>query len=434
VLANSSSSRRRITYYEVSYPTAPSVQASLNKPVSITLIQKQYSHDVAILEFSLPNEKAITTLKTGMPISFKWTKEGITKEWVGYVSHLSNEHSPTPKKRMQIHCVGSSFPLKNRKPRVFRNKTIPQAVETLVKEAGLKYIGDPNPQVFSQLSIAGHSHWEWIQEQAKKIGYAVLVEGTNFYFKRIDNLISTFSKNAAVLSYFAQDVPTDTLLNDRTLDYFKYLHGEYIEGTALRNAKTVSGVNPITGGAVSSSKKANSVGKNLKKTASDVFFEDQRTSQVAHDSAAAVIAAEGAAHSSRFTTPAKVKCQGNASIKPFAPVYIDGISDQVDGHWIALNVTHILTLSGEYQIEMDVATDGIGGSTMQATRSADGKLVGTIDINAALANGGTPVTAPGHSTSSLKAVKKAVTEQGQGYNRTTTLWGAAPRRTGRAHR
>jgi phage protein D len=411
----------------VSYPTAPSVQEALIKPSAITLIQKQGHHDVAILEFSVENESALTVLKTNMPISFKWTKNGYSKEWVGYISSVSAEHSPTPRKRMQIHCIGSAFSLKARKPRIFTNKTIPQVVEALVKEAGLAFNGDSHPRVFPQISIAGQSYWEWIREQAKRIGYAVHVDGTTVYFKRLDSMIDTFSKDTALLSYFANEFPTDVLLHDRTLDYFKFHNGEYIEGSELRNNKSVGGVDPVTGKIISASKKASAAGKRSRKVVNETFFEEQRTDQVVHDTVSATTAAEGSAHNARFVTPAKVKCQGDARIRPYAPVYVNGISEQVDGHWIVLQATHYMTIGGEYQIEMDVATDGSGKNNPTATRSTDPHLIGTIDIAAALANGGTPVTTPGYTKSRLAIKTPVVSESQQGQNRSRAVWVNGPK-------
>jgi phage protein D len=420
-------SPRRVTFYEVSYPTLPSLTDTLITPGAITLIQNQYSHDVVVLEWPLPNEAALKNLKTGVPIHFKWTKEFVTQNWVGYVSFVSNEISATPKKRLEVHCVGASFPLKSRTPRVFSNKTIPQVAQILAKEHGLKFLGAAHPRIFTQLTISGQPHWEWLQSQAKRIGFALAIEGTTLHFKPIDELIDMYSSTAPILSYFSDEFPTDFSYEDRTLDYFKVHKGEYLEGGELRNIKRVSGVHPITGKPVTSSKKPSNVGHSSKKNVNDVFFEDHRTSQVVHDVTSASTAAEGAAHMARFTTPATVKCQGNPKIKPFAPVYIDGISEDVDGHWVATKVKHFMTITGEYQIEMTVATDGNGPNKPNQTRVTSSSSIGIINEEAAIKNGGMDEGSSENDGYSLEVVVPVTTETNQGFNRTPTRWKNKPK-------
>jgi hypothetical protein len=86
-----------------------------------------------------------------------------------------------------------------------------------------------------------------------------------------------------------------------------------------------------------------------------------------------------------------------------------------------------MTIGGEYQIEMDVATDGSGKNNPTATRSTDPHLIGTIDIAAALANGGTPITAPGHTKSRLAIKTPVVSESQQGQNRSKAVWVNGPK-------
>ena len=439
---SSHASGRRSTSYYVSYPTLPSLTETLPEPESIVINENQFSHDVAVLSFPVLNQAALSLFKTGVPVKLRWTKENLTRDWVGYVSFISSEHSVNPKKRMEVHCIGASFPLKNRKPRVFKSKTIPQVVEILAKEAGLQFSGDSNPRIFDQVSISGTSCWEWICANAKKIGFGVVVDGTTLYFKKVDSLIDIYSSNSAIISYFANDFPTDFLAVDRTLDYFKVMNGEYVEGDALRNEKHIGGVNPVTGKTVSTKQKPNQVGKNTRSSTSDVFFEDQRVHDVVHDSTAAMVAANGAAHMSRFTIPARVKCQGDTRIRPFAPVLVDGVSGELDGRWLVVSVKHYMNINNEYQIEMHVAADGNGKDVNGPTRTTQSSEIGTIDIAAALNNGGIPVSVSAAKTTVLKygGLKPKTSrplkashkqENNQGFNRTPAKWVVSASRKGK---
>lgn len=415
-------SRRRVTSYQVSFPTLPSLFSVIPQPAEITIVQKERAHDVVVLTWFRTNSQALANLKTGVPVYFEWTKGAVKNSWHGYVSFVSAEMSSANKKVMEVHCVGASFPAKKQEMRVFKNKTIPQVAETLAKELGFNFKGEPNPRVFKQLTISGQSYWEWMSEQARRIGYVMYVEGLDLIFKPIDKVIDYASTEAPVLAYFAPMVPTDGLYEDKTLDYFKVLNGEYVEGMELRNTKTVAGVNPVTGKEFSSSKTPARTGKAVRKNVNDTFFTEQQTSQVVHDSTSARVAAEGAAHLARFTTPAVVKCQGDPRIRPYKPVYVTGVDKEVDGFWIPLSVRHVMKITGEYNIEMKVATDGVGPTVSSSTRNASTANLGTVNLQAALNNGGRNPSVVKKSDIKLKLRTVLVTERNQGYNRTPTSW------------
>jgi phosphomannomutase len=81
-------------------------------------------------------------------------------------------------KPMTVVCVGASYPLNERATRTFSNLTIPDIAAIIAREHSLHLIADSHPTVFPSLTIAGHSYWEWLQEQAKRIGFVILVDGT----------------------------------------------------------------------------------------------------------------------------------------------------------------------------------------------------------------------------------------------------------------
>jgi phage protein D len=446
----SNASPRRITSFKVSYPTLPSIGDTLPNPEAINLIEKQYSHDVMVLHYALPNYNAIKTLKTGVPVSFTWSKSGQERTWIGYVSFVSSESSGSVSKQMSVHCIGSSFPMKERSAKTFSNKTIPQVAEQLAKEHGLKFIGDPHPRKFKTLQVSGQSHWEWLIEQAKRIGYGVVVDGTNLHFRTIDSLMSAFGSDSAVMSFFAKDFPTDTLYYDRTLDYFKVLNGEYVESGELRNNKLVGGVDPVTGKVVSAASSAKNAKRQTKQHVNDIFFSDHKTNQVVHDITDAKTSSEGAAQLSRFNTPASVKGQGDPRMRPFSTVYIDGISDETDGRWLITEIVHIITLSGEYQVEMKVATDGYGKQLSlnsantpvgadgiakgQTVRITDNSVVGTVNLQEALARKGKTNKSLNSKTFKLKQKHVVAKESNQGFNRTPTVWAVQPKTSQRKTR
>lgn len=414
---------RRSTSYAVSFPTLPTITV---QPRSVALSQKTLRHDILLLEYPVTSEKWVNVIKTGIPIQFDWNQLGISNTFYGYVSYISNEVASQQTKMMKIYCLGSSFPLKSKKPRVFIEMTIPQVVAEIVSEYGLNFIGEDNSAVFEQLIISGISDWEWITEQATKLGYCIIVDGLDFIFKSMDTVIDQSVSNAPVLSFTESDIPTGVSPWDRTLDYFEVLNGEFIETNrqSVRTTKLLGGVNPYTTEVITVSASPETVGKNVRLNVGETLFEEQVTTQVVPNAEFGEVMSKGAAHMARFTLPARVKCQGDPRIRPYSPVYVQGTGKNTDGYWVAKEVKHLFHRIGEYQIEMTIATDGVGENNYDQFRQQGFNIAGKIDVSAAV-NGG--INTNGNSRRSKVYLETPVgifAEQNQGFKRTPTTWKA----------
>lgn len=363
---------RRGTSTYLKFPTLPSLTA---QPRRIDIYEKQYSHDVMVLEYSSESPLWFEYLKTGVPVQFTWQQDTLDKNWIGYVVSTTKNHAPQRTNIMQVMCVGGTFPLKDRVTRVFQNSTIPEAVAKIASEYGFSTIIDAHPQRFPQLAIAGVSYWEWMQEQAKRIGYGLIVDGMTLVFRPLDKVIDMGFSNAPVLSLGNASAPFNSQFLDRTLDEFKIIYGDNVEeSNNLRTVKNVAGIDPITGQLVSSTADPSKIGDSLRETVGDALFSEFRTDRVVNDITAAEEAAKGAAQMARFNIPANVKCQGDPRIRPFGTVYISGTGNLSDGFWIVREARHMFHKIGDYQMELKVATDGVGDTVVETpfrTRPAD---------------------------------------------------------------
>lgn len=412
---------RRGTKFQVSWPT---ISQFTVQPRRIDLIQKQYFHDVAILEFSKTSHLWFETIKTGVPVEFTWTQENLTRTWIGHVSAIDKDESPSRENIMKVHCVSATYPLKQKATRVFRHTTIPNAVGVIVKEFGFKFIGTEHPMVFEQLNISGHSYWEWIQEQAKKIGYGLIVDGLNFIFKPIDELVNIGFSTAPILSMTASSaMPANQQYLDRTLDNIKVINGEHVENVSeLRMTKTVGGVDPITSKSYVSTSSPNQIGLNIRKNTSDVLFDDYKTDVVANGSSAVMYSSEASAQLARLTLPAVIKGQGDPRIRPFSPVLIQGTGQPTDGFWMVAEVTHMLHQVGDYSIRAKILTDGMGTGSTNSFRQRDTSLVGTINLNEALKNNGKQLQMFNKKDVSVKSSTLILSSKNQGFKRTPSSW------------
>lgn len=408
---------RRSTEYSVSFPTLPSLSLT---PSRAELIQKPYHHDVLILEFFQTSEKWFEIVKTGVPVQFRWKQGQYEGLWIGYVSFVNKKVAGQIKEPMEVHCVGSTFPLKERTTKVFQNTSIVKAVESIVTDFGFKFIGEDNGVIFDQLTIAGHSYWEWIQEQAKRIGYGVVVDKMLFYFRPLDKLIDQQITSVPVLSMLGKEQGINKQFLDRTLDYFKVINGEHVESSGeLRTIKNVGGVDPYDSSKIFHSGSPATVGQNLKQYVNDVLFSEVLSKQVANNDRQAELLADGAAQSARFNMPAIIKCQGDPRIKPFAPIVVENTGSLTDGFWISREVTHKFARIGEYQIEMKAYIDGTGLDLVIDHRPGTKSPVGMVNLVEAQLNQNNYTSGTNFSLVVKSSIFK---ETRQGFNRTPAVW------------
>lgn len=413
---------RKGTATNISFPTLPSLTV---QPRRIDLYQKQYAHDVVMLEYSAESLLWFDNLHTGVPVQFVWKQDTLVKNWIGYVSSVSKVSSPDRMKNMKVLCVGGSFPLKERVTRIFTDVTIPEAVEQIAAEYGFTFIGENSDQKFAQLTIAGSSYWDWIQEQAKRIGYGVLIDGMNFMFRPLDKLIDQGFSSTAILSLNNAGAPFNTQYLDRTLDQLVVMSGDNIEDTTeFRTVKNVGGVDPVSAAEYLSSDNPGTVGTNVRSTVSDVLFSEYRTDRVINDAASAKAAAAGAAQMARFSLPATAKCQGDPRIRPFGTVFISGTGNLTDGFWVVREAHHMFHQVGDYMLDLKLATDGLGESSETPFRTRPDTNIGTVNLDEALKNNGVPSLFFDLSSVVLSSQQAVVKQGAQGFTKTPTKWRA----------
>ena len=438
---------RRSTTYKIEYPTLPSIEI---QPKEAVLTQKQKHHDILVLDYFGTSLKNANLLKTGVPVKLSWKQGSRSMEWLGYVNSVSREIGTQKSKPMKVYCVGSSFVLKQRKTKTYKDKTIPEIAASIAKENNLKFVGENHSRRFSQLVISGHTQWEWLHEQANRIGYVMYVQGTNLVFRPIDKLIDETSSDAPVFQMWDSTIPKQSAHPDRTLDHFKVMVGENIEGYGPdRASKQIGGVNPVTGESFTAKRSPSETGSGIRELLSDTLFNDFNSDQVANSKLDAKNAAESSAHLARFNIPAKILGQGDPRVSPYKLIYVEGSGNQTDGFWVVNQVTHRLFFSGIYSLEMVVLTDGTQKNKKNSKRNSDKQVIGFINVNqlmatqssfsvednsytlnlgVALGTRGVGIGQSTNSSSSSRTSRLALREpiltqvNNQGFSRTPTRW------------
>jgi phage protein D len=410
---------RRGTFYSVIYPTAPSLTY---QPREVELIQEKGSHDILTLEYSRASSLFLEVLQTGTPVAFSWNQNGRTGYWVGYVNVVSKQSASQGERLMKVICVGTSFLLKAKSTKVFKNVTVSEAAEQIAKSFRLKFVGEPTTRRFDSLSVAGQSYWEWLQEQAARIGYVMLVRNGIMYFRPADKLIDTFMDNSPILALEPPGPASDRRLWDRTLDSFNVLNGDYLDNDLLpqRTSRVTAGVNPITGAVTGSRKAPNNQQRPLRQNESGALFSGF-SEEVVHTSLSAKQAAAEEARTRKFSIVAQVVGQGDPYMHPYSTVLVQGTGVETDGYWVVASVTHKLNLRGAYQMESRVMADGLGQTLTSPFRRADGSAAGKVNLDRNIMG---LLDSKFDSNTPVKLIKKApiIVESQQGFIKLGTIW------------
>ncbi len=410
---------RRSTSYKVLFPTAPSLKAL---PSSVELKQEKGCHDILTIKFKRPSLLWFEVLKTGTPVVFTWNQDGVVNSWFGYVSVVSKQTASQVEQDFKVICVGTSYVLKAKSQRVFKNSTITEAAEKIAKEFNFRFVSTPTSRKFETLSMTGQSYWTWLQQQAQRIGYVCFVKNGVMYFTTADKLMDMFISNSAVLQAEPNATASDTKLLDRTLDSFTILNSDYLDHDILpqRTARVTSGVNPVTGQIFGAKSAPNKRGSGFREKETPVLLAAY-SEEVVHSSTLAKHAAYEEARAVQFSTVAQVIGQGDPRIHPYSTVLIKGTGTETDGYWITASVTHTFYHTGQYSIEGKVLSDGLGKTIGTAVRRPDGNPHGTVNLTgAALSSLRANSTLP--PIMSLKARVPILVESQQGFSQLGTVW------------
>ena len=78
------------------------------------------------------------------------------------------------------------------------------------------------------------------------------------------------------------------------------------------------------------------------------------------------------ANMKRYAYRAKVVTIGNAAVRPYDPIYLDGLPNDMSGYWTVLSVVHIFGgKDSEYKMELEVGTDTLGDTNPDAYKTAE---------------------------------------------------------------
>jgi len=112
------------------------------------------------------------------------------------------------------------------------------------------------------------------------------------------------------------------------------------------------------------------------------FFKTHYPHEVIKDLTNSKQIAQAFSDTKKYQHRAKVTIVGHATLRPYDPIYLDGLPNGMSGYWTVLSVEHIFGgRVAKYLINIEVGTDVIGETDSKAKTRAD-----TRDVQSDFAN------------------------------------------------
>lgn len=407
---------RQGSTYKITFPDFPSFNVT---PQNITINQEMGMQDVVELTFPRFSSFYMKALKTGAPVSIKWSNDKASTEWFGYVYDVKKNTVQSLNKPVIVRCIGSSLSLKEGGSKIWVSKTASDIVTEISKKFKLKPVVTAHKTIFSQQSLAGHTYWEKIQELAKRIGYVAHVHGTELHFHPLDKMIDKFMTIIPVMSYIDDALAPYANVKDQTLDVFRANIGDYSDMQEYsKKEKNIFGVDPITGKLYTAKSSSNTSGKNLRKDVKEPLFTQTVSTAVSGSKEMAQVIADAQAQFSKFVHSATGAGQGDPRIAPYRTIEVRGTGDDTDGYWVIKKVKHFITFDGRYEVDFSCMTDGRGLNKESVTRPSSAGSVPMRNLSEELATG-----SPSTPTSSkLSGPTTLVNQTNSGFKVTPRRW------------
>lgn len=351
-------------YVSISFPNANNAPTRV---VDLIFHQDRYKHEFATVQFR-DWDMDYDDVRPGTPVLFSLFGDSDSKEFAGYVHHVTPNINPG-NRSTTVHIIGASYFLKKTSQQIYKNMTASDIVVKIAKRNNFAYNVEPHPRVYDQVAQAGLTDMEMIAKLAKQCGYSFRVTNAEIYFQSMTKMYEEERENAP--TFYLRDAQNPS---GSTIYSFKPLIGESLEHDGeYKSATAVSGVDRWTGKPIQLTNQKRP--KALKKKSEPEFFDRFSTVTVANDYDIAKNEALAADHRNRFPYRATAEVLGDPTLHPDMPIYLDGVGEPYGGYWIILATEHRVVSESyntyKYTTILQLGTDSLGS----ADRGKDNRTI-----------------------------------------------------------
>jgi phage protein D len=332
----------------------PTLSTPLTRAYSLNSNHARYEHELHVIRF-IDWNVSYESISGGTPVIITVGGIGSTRAFNGYVHHVEPDLSPD-KNYVDIHVIGASYVFKQQSQKVWFEVTADQVVSDIAISNGFSYVSVPSARVYDQIAQAGMTDWQLMVKLAKQNGYSLKADNTTLVFQPLTQDFTDVRQEAP---YYAMRG-----LETRATGIYSFipLIGESIPfEDAQKAAVAVNGTDRFN--AVSHSQVNQTIPVKTRKKSANPVFDSYHTRTVAPTYEIAQYEASAADERNRYAYRGEVVIQGNPTILPDSPIYLDGIGKDYSGYWIVLSVSHNIKGNKEYSTTLLVGSDSLGTSS-----------------------------------------------------------------------
>jgi phage protein D len=345
----------------------PNTSVAPKRVYKLSLYQNRYQHEVAVIQFrdwDVPYE----SVESGSPIHFAIKNLGDSKDFYGYVDHISIDKTPGTF-TTEVVAVSASYVMKNESQAVYKNLSADAIIKKIAEKHNFVAYTTPHPRVYPQVSQTGHTDWELCVRLAKQSGYSLRTENTEIYFQPMLQDYTQKRSHALTLTMRDPHHPSGSELYK-----FYPTVGENLDHDGEQKAAiAVSGLDSGTKTPLSQTKQTRNKATRFK--AAPEFFDKFHTHVVADTPEVARHEAEAADNRTMFPYRATAEVRGKTSLRPDMPIYLNGVGRYYEGYWTILGTEHHIIEEQRntqlYTTILHLGTDSLG----QAVKWTDGLKV-----------------------------------------------------------
>ena len=304
----------------------PNTSVAPKRVYQMTFYQNRYEHEIVVMQFrdwGIPYE----AVESGSPIHFNINNVGESRDFYGYVDHITVDKTPGTF-TTQVVAVGASYVMKNESQAVYKNLSADAIIKQIAAKHNFVAVTVPHPRIYPQVSQAGHTDWELCVRLAKQSGYSLRTENTEIYFQPMLHDYTEKRAQAVTLTMRDAQSPSGS-------DLYKFYPavGENLDHDGDHKAAiTISGLDSGTKSPISQTKQSRNSTTRYKSTSE--FFDEFHTHVVADNPTVAAHEAESADNRAMFPYRATAEVRGRISLRPNMPVYLKGVGGQYEGYTV----------------------------------------------------------------------------------------------------
>lgn len=316
----------------------------------VQVMQREFRHDMARVRVNR-EQPAFPDYRSNTPVELTYGREGAVETFYGYVHHVE----PYVERNIEyltVVCIGTGYPLKQRRQQMYRDVTITDVVRTVAARHKLDADIEPHTQQHSVIVQSGESDWELLVRLAKQIGYVVYINGTQIRFHTRTRDLKG-ARNEAPRFKYSPPEQTD----QGEVRRFASRIGETLPMAGRRADRRAYGVDPRTA-TIIEVRNNGELTDVLGVETADPYFDYYEQGLVIHSPGDGEAELDGITEDNRFHISATAEVKGDVRVRQAMPVYFDQLPEDYGGYWFVHGVTHTIG-NNEYMLDLELGRDSL---------------------------------------------------------------------------